>query len=580
MSNEPENSLSTTASPVDDLLVLRADDDAQADIPTVPESRPKVAMGGGRLLRNNVIVASGTAMSRLTGLIRVYAFARFVGQAAIADAYNAANGSPNAIYELLLGGVLSATLIPVFTRQVEDKDDKATSAVFTVAMIVVTAITLAGVIAAPAIFHLFSVNVTGDADVYRAAGTALARVFLIQIFFYGFTALATALLNAHRRYFAAAWSPVLSNVVIIASLALVPQVVDHPPVVGDILTDPALKWTLALGATGGIAIMAFSLLPAMRMADIRLRWNPDFRHPAIKQLTRLSGWTLGYVVFNQIAAITIVNLADPGTGLPDAYAKAYILFVLPHGLLAMSIATTFEPEMARNVKRKLRQGMIDVTSLGVRLIALFTFPAGLLMFTLRRPIVGLALEHGNFTAENALNTSRALGGFAIGLAGFSVYLFTLRAFYAHTDARTPFVINVFENVINIGLAIVLHDRFGVLGLGLAFAIAYLVSSAWALQVLGYKLPGFPVGRVLLALARMAVAAVLMAEAAWIVGRVVGSNTGVGAFVRIVAAAIVGLGVYFGALVVMRAPELTQLRTWFTRRGIGGGDPPGDARPAL
>ncbi len=199
-------------------------------------------------------------------------------------------------------------------------------------------------------------------------------------------------------------------------------------------------------------------------------------------------------MFNQIAAITIVNLADPGTGHPDAYAKAYILFVLPHGLLAMSIATTFEPEMARNVKRKLRQGMIDVTSLGIRLVALFTFPAGLLMFTLRRPIVGFALQHGNFTAANALDTSRALGGFAIGLAGFSVYLFTLRAFYAHADARTPFVINVVENLINIALAVLLHDRFGVLGLGLAFAIAYLVTSVWALQVLGYKLPGFPVGR--------------------------------------------------------------------------------------
>ena len=105
-------------------------------------------------------------------------------------------------------------------------------------MIVVSGITLAAVIAAPAIFHLFSVNVTGDADAYRAAGTALARVFLIQIFFYGFTALATALLNAHRRFFAAAWAPVLSNVVIIASLAMVPHVVEHPPTIDDILTDP------------------------------------------------------------------------------------------------------------------------------------------------------------------------------------------------------------------------------------------------------------------------------------------------------------------------------------------------------
>ena len=93
VSNEPENSLATATLPI-------------AEVPPVPE------MPRNSLLRNNVIVASGTAMSRLTGLIRVYAFARFVGQAAIADAYNSANGSPNAIYELLLGGVLSATLDP------------------------------------------------------------------------------------------------------------------------------------------------------------------------------------------------------------------------------------------------------------------------------------------------------------------------------------------------------------------------------------------------------------------------------------------------------------------------------------
>jgi putative peptidoglycan lipid II flippase len=273
-------------------------------------------------------------------------------------------------------------------------------------------------------------------------------------------------------------------------------------------------------------------------------------------------------------------LADPGTGHPDAYAKAYILFVLPHGLLAMSIATTFEPEMARNVKRRLRQGMIDVTSLGIRLVALFTFPAGLLMFTLRRPIVGFALQHGNFTAANALDTSRALGGFAIGLAGFSVYLFTLRAFYAHADARTPFIINVVENIINIVLAVALHDRFGVLGLGLAFAIAYLVTAVWALQVLGYKLPGFPVPGVLMSLARMGVAALLMAEAAWVVGRLVGSNTGIGALARVIAASVIGLAVYGGALVVLRAPELAQLRSWFTRRSTGAAAaPPGAPQPA-
>jgi putative peptidoglycan lipid II flippase len=194
------------------------------------------------------------------------------------------------------------------------------------------------------------------------------------------------------------------------------------------------------------------------------------------------------------------------------------------------------------------------------------------MFTLRRPIVGFALQHGNFTAANALDTSRALGGFAIGLVGFSVYLFTLRAFYAHNDARTPFVINVFENIVNVLLAIILHDRFGVLGLGAAFAIAYLVSAVWAMQVLGYKLPGFPVRPILVSLARMGVAGLVMAEAAWLVARAIGANTGWPALERIVAATLVGIVVYVVALIVMRAPEIDQLRSWFARRSAPAVDP--------
>ena len=118
------------------------------------------------------------------------------------------------------------------------------------------------------------------------------------------------------------------------------------------------------------------------------------------------------------------------------------------------------------------------------------------MFVLRRPIVGALLQHGEYGADDALATSRALGGFALGLVGFSVYLFVLRGFYAHHDTRTPFVVNVVENVINVVLAIVLVDRYGVLGLGLALGLAYLVSAVWALQIIGYKVPGFPVRDVL------------------------------------------------------------------------------------
>jgi putative peptidoglycan lipid II flippase len=525
----------------------------------LPVAAPPPTSG---LLRNNIIVATGTAFSRLTGLLRVMVFAKIIGQTALADAYNSANSSPNAVYELLLGGVLSATLIPLFAKQAEDRDDEATSAVITVSIVAVTTLTVAAVIAAPLIFHIFAIRVAGGAAaaaLYRDVGTTLARVFLIQIFFYGITALGTSLLNAHRRFFAAAWAPVLSNLAIIVSLLIIPHVVDGQPELGDVLTNSQLKWTLALGATIGIAVMALALIPAIKRTDVRLRWNWDLRHPAVRTLTKLSTWTLGYVVCNQIAVITMVNLADPGTGLPDAYAKAYILFVLPHGLLAMSIATTFEPEMARRVKRRDKAGFIDRTSLGIRLVALLTFPAGMLMFTLRRPIVGVALQHGEFTAANALATSRALGGFAIGLVGFSVYLFTLRGFYAHGDARTPFVINLFENVINIVLGVALHGRFGVLGLGLSFGIAYLISALWAITVLGDKVPGFPVGAVLRAIARIGLASVILAEVSWLVARHVGANEGLGGVVRLLVASAAGLVAYVAVLHVTRAPELDQFR---------------------
>jgi len=514
------------------------------------------------LLRSNVTVAIGTALSRLTGLIRVMVLGFVVGQTSLADAYNGANNSPNTIYELLLGGVLSASLVPLFTKQFERKDDEGTRAVITVSVIAISVLTIAAVLAAPWIFRLYSLH-PSDAVVaseYRAVGTALARIFLVQIFFYGLTAIGTSLLNARRRFFAAAWSPVLANIVIITSILLVPSVMDHKtPVLGDVLTNSSLKYTLGLGATLGIAVMAISLAPALRNAGVPWKINTDFKNPAVKQLMRLSGWTLGYAIANQISIIVVQNLAlNSGPGQADAYTKAFTFFVLPHGLLAVSIATTFEPEMARNVVRRDKARFIEQASLGVRMVALLTIPAGLGLFVLRRAIIGAVLEHNEFTAIAALNTSRALGGFAIGLVGFSVYLFVLRAFYAHNDARTPFVINLIENAINIALAFPLIHRYGVLGLGLSFGIAYLVTAALALLVLSYKVPGFSLRDVYTSLWRMLLAGVIMAEAVWGAARAVGSNSGGGVILRLAAGTGVGILVYVLILVALETPEIDLL----------------------
>jgi putative peptidoglycan lipid II flippase len=140
-----------------------------------------------------------------------------------------------------------------------------------------------------------------------------------------------------------------------------------------------------------------------------------------------------------------------------------------------------------------------------------------------------------------------------------VYLFVIRGFYAHQDTRTPFVLNVGENLLNVVLAFVFVERWGVLGLGLAFGLAYVVSSGWALQVLSYKVPGFALREIGSSLWRIVLATVLAAEAMWLAGRLVDGTTGTEALGRIALGGSAGVAVYVAALLALRAPELQFLR---------------------
>jgi putative peptidoglycan lipid II flippase len=535
-------------------------------------SQKPSAGGPSSLVRSNLAVASGTAVSRVTGLLRIVVFGIIIGQSALADAYDGANNSPNSIYELFIGGVFAATLVPLFTKIFHNRDtDAATEddlsaadAIFSVGIVVLALVTLLSVVLAPQIFHLFAINVAPgiDATEYRNIGTMLTRIFVVQIFFYGIGALATAALNARRRFFAAAWAPVASNIVVICLLLLVPGVVDGQPTLQAISEQPSLRWLLGLGATGGIATMSAILFMALRNANISFHFRPQFRHPAVKQLARLSGWTFGYVVANQIALIVIRNLAEPGSGGPDAYTKAYIFFQLPHGLLAVSLATTFAPELARAVAERNRVFFAERMSLGIRLIALLTLPFSFLVLVIARPSVGALLQHGNFSALAADNTARALMGFSLGLVGFSVYLFVLRGFYAHEDTRTPFIINCFECVLNIVFAAVLVGRYGVLGLGLAFALAYLISAIFALAVLEAKVPIFEMRAMLISLVPMVLSAVVAAELAWGIGRIIGATAGIGALIRVVVCGVVGLATYGAMLALFKVPEVHYLGARF------------------
>lgn len=515
------------------------------------------------LIRSNLVVASGTAVSRITGLVRIVIFGMVIGQTALADAFDGANNAPNAIYELFIGGVLSASLVPLFARLVDNENtnnqkSNDIDAIASTALYVLVSITVVAVLAAPAIFHLFSLSPSSavDADAYREAGTALTRIFLVQIFFYGISAITSALLNAQRQFFAAAWSPALANIVAIAFLLYIPSVgAESPPQLGEVVSNSSLLWTLGLSTTAGVAIMALTQLLAVRKSGIRISLKPQFRHPAVARLVRLSTWTLGYVVANQIALVVIKNLASPGSGWVDAYAKAFIIFQLPHGLLAVSLATTFVPELSRLIHANNEPTFARRMSDGIRYTAMLTIPAAVGLFLLARPTVAVLLQHGNFDATATTNTARALSGLALGVAGFSVYLFVLRGFYARNDTRTPFFINLIENALNIIFALLLVDRFDVLGLGMAFSLAYLVSAAIALAVLHRSTPSLQLAPLLVSILRIVGAAALMAIVVRFASGVIGSNVGAGALLRVLLSSLLGLLVYVISLLAFGAPDI-------------------------
>ncbi len=537
-------------------------------IPVAPgvtnSRRPPFSEPERNLLRSNAVVALGTGLSRFTGMLKVIVFGIVIGQTALADAYDGANNSPNAVYELLLGGVLSAALVPMFSRLLEDDDEEAVESVVSTAIIALTAITAVAVFFAPWVFRVFSLNPAAgiDVDQFRTVGTALTRIFLLQVFFYGVSALLGALLNAQRRFFAAAWSPVLANIVVICSLLYVPVLLNYPTEsipLAEVLNSPSFRWLLGLGATGGIALQALVLLPAIHRAGLNFQFRIRPRHPAVKRLMALSGWTFGYVMANQLTVIVTKNLAEPGSGGQDAFAKASTFFYFPHGLLAMSIATTFIPEMSRAVARNDRVAFIERTGLGIRLVGLLTFPAAFGFLVMSRPIIGALLRYGQFSNEAADTTARALSGLALGLVGYSVYLFTLRGFFAHQDTKTPFIINCVQNAVNIVLAFPLAREFDVLGLGIAFSISYFIGALIALFVLRTKEAEFPVYAILWALARMLLASAMMAVIVWLSLSAVGSDDGVGAIIKVAVGSVVGVVVYVGSLTLLRAPEVHGLR---------------------
>jgi putative peptidoglycan lipid II flippase len=525
--------------------------------------------GAGGLLRSSAIVSVGVGLSRVSGLVRTAVLAAVIGTSALADGYNLANSTPNVIYDLMLGGVLAATLIPVIVERMEADDQRSIDAIATYVVAALVGVTILGVVLAPLIIRAYTIfkDDPTAADEQISIAVPLLVMFMPQVLLYGLDTLFTALLNAKRHFAAPAFAPVLNNVVVICMLLAFHRMVGADVLAGAdpidaVLDDKAALYLLGLGTTAGIVALVVVLLPAMKRAHIRIRPNFDHRNPALRSVIRLSGWMVGYVIANQVSLWLMKALVNgTGEGRASGFEYAWQFFQLPYGLIAVAVMTAFMPELSSLASRGDRRGYRERLGQGYRLAMVVIIPVTVAYVTLASPAIQLFLSHllgtvidSAFGPESIAVTSSMLTWLAIGLPFFVTFLFMMRGFYARRDTRTPFVISLWQNVVQIVLSLVLASVMGFQGALLGFALAYAFGALMAMGRLARQAGGMgpDVAR---ALGRYLVATVFMAPMMWGVAQVIGSGGIWHTGIQVVLAAAAGGGVYVVVLWLLGSDDL-------------------------
>ena len=516
----------------------------------------------------------GTVLSRVTGLLRLVAIVAALGvaESRLPDTYNLANTAPNIIYELILGGILTSVFVPVFVELLEkegrDRAWEVVSAIINISLVVLVAITVIGIVAAPFIAQFYAVRCDGCELRQTEVLTFLLRLFIPQIIFYGLTAMTAGLLNAHKRFGAPMYTPILNNLAVIALF-----VVFHEAVGAVTLESVTTTQLVVIGAgtTAGVVLMAVAQLPFLRNLGTYKR-TFSMRHPSIRKLAGLSVFVIGYVVTNQVGYLIVQWLANKQQGGYSAYVSAFIFFLLPQGLFAVSIFTALLPGMSEHAVNRRWPEFRDRLATGITATVFLVLPAAVGYFVLGDQIVQLLLEHGVTTSRSTDLVADVLRFFVLGLVPFSIFQLFLRAFYALQDTRTPFLINCAAMMVNIAVNVVAFAALGVEGLALGHAISYLFGVLVQGVVLARRIGGLELRRIFSGTAKMAIAAAAMGGLVWLVAAGVADIAEPAGVVTqalaLVVPVLIGVVSYLGLAYLLRVDELTQVRSLIGRRGLG------------
>jgi putative peptidoglycan lipid II flippase len=391
--------------------------------------------------RAALVVAVATLLARLAGFLRTLVFSNSVGTSPVGDAYQTVNTLPNVVYEVAAGGALAAIAVPLVAGQLgagrREDSDRSASALLTWAVVILVPLAAAVALGAPWLSELLLDDRTrpGSVDL----GTTMLRIFAPQVALYGIGVVLAGVLQAHRRFLAAALAPLLSSLVVMAAYVAYGQVVDGP--VGADEVGRGAVWLLAGGTTLGVVVLSLPLLVPTLRTGTRLRPTLTFPGGLGNRAAQLAGaGVLALAAQQATVAITLWLTHEPrtlDTGVVNVYAYIQAVYLLPYAVLAVPVATAAFPALAHaeggTTDPATEPGAPATLARSLRAIVLLTSGAAAALITAARPVGDFFLawdRGGSGAGREALGAlPGGLAAYAPGLVGFSVAALLTRAVY-------------------------------------------------------------------------------------------------------------------------------------------------------
>ncbi len=482
--------------------------------------------------------------SRLLGLVRDVVISAHFGTSDVLDAYYAASRLNDLIFTLIAGGALASAFIPTFAGYLARDDDggawRLASYIINIMLLVLAAVSLlAAIFAFPIVRDLLGLGFNAAKQELTAA---LLRLLLIAPTIFGISGVVMGLLNARQNFWLPGIAPSMYNLGMIGGVIF--------------LSSSLGIYGLAIGAVVGAALHLLVQVPGLIKAGARFTPRLGLRDPGVRRVFRLMApRVLGLATVQLNFIVETILASTLGTGAVSALNYAWRVMLLPQGVVAQSVAIaafpTFSDQFARGQLDQLRSAL----SATLRSILFIAIPSAVGLLVLRMPLIQLLFQRGQFQDTSTELVATALGFYALGLIGHSGIEILTRAFYGMHDTRTPVILGILSLIVNLVLSLSLIQVMQIAGLALANTIAALTEMTLLTVVLRKRLGGLDDRRVVHTTLKTLVASIVMALGVIVFLQSV-ENAGI--LVRAIGGMMIGVGVFFTAVLLLRVEELNSV----------------------